>query len=143
MVDDARLVQRMLFPRRISSFANSAPKKPVAPVTHKYENDELMCKYADVQIILKMCKSYANACKKSAHLHICIFAHLLKTYVLSRFFYPHRSEKDHPKNGYFTSQLGDKIEHYSVDFPDLEQKTDIAIIGVLDDRNAINNPAAL
>src|SRR6202012_324138 len=45
-----------------------------------------------------------------------------------------------PKNGYYTSHLGSKIEHYSVDFPDLEQKTDIAIIGVQDDRNAVNNP---
>lgn len=59
---------------------------------------------------------------------------------LADFFTPIDLKKITPKNGYFTSQLGDKIEHYSVDFPDLEQKTDIAIIGVLDDRNAINNP---
>src|ERR1700749_4989737 len=44
-----------------------------------------------------------------------------------------------PKNGYYASHLGDKITHFSVDFPDLEQKTDIAIIGVQDDRNAVNN----
>jgi formiminoglutamase len=59
---------------------------------------------------------------------------------LADFFTPIDLQKITPKNGYFTSQLGDKIEHYSVDFPDLEQKTDIAIIGVLDDRNAVNNP---
>jgi formiminoglutamase len=44
-----------------------------------------------------------------------------------------------PKKGYYTSQLGNKIEHFSIDFPDLEQKTDIAIIGVQEDRNAVNN----
>ncbi|RYU89291.1 arginase [Mucilaginibacter terrigena] len=59
---------------------------------------------------------------------------------LADFFTPIDLKKIIPKNGYFTSQLGDKIEHYSVDFPNLEQKTDIAIIGVLEDRNATNNP---
>ncbi|MBB3054517.1 formimidoylglutamase [Mucilaginibacter gotjawali] len=58
---------------------------------------------------------------------------------LSDFFTPIDAEKIIPKKGYYTSQLGSKIEYYSVDFPDLEQKTDIAIIGVLEDRNAINN----
>jgi arginase family enzyme len=58
---------------------------------------------------------------------------------LSDFFTPIDLKKIAPKDGFFTSQLGDKIEHYSVAFPDLEQKTDIALIGVMDDRNAINN----
>ncbi|HTD41457.1 MAG TPA: arginase family protein, partial [Mucilaginibacter sp.] len=59
---------------------------------------------------------------------------------LSDFFTPIDLKNLIPKNGYYSSHLGDKIAHYSVDFPDLEQKTDIAIIGVQDDRNAINNP---
>src|ERR1700744_860740 len=58
---------------------------------------------------------------------------------LADFFTPFDLEKIIPKEGYFTSHLGSKIDHYSVNFPDLEQK-DIAIIGVQDDRNAINNP---
>jgi formiminoglutamase len=58
---------------------------------------------------------------------------------LADFFSPIDLQKITPKNGFFTSQLGDKIVHHSVDFPDLEQKTDIAIIGVLEDRNALNN----
>jgi formiminoglutamase len=59
---------------------------------------------------------------------------------LADFFTPIDLKKIAPKNGYLTSQLGDKIEHYLVAFPDLEEKVDIAIIGVLDDRNAVNNP---
>src|SRR5882757_1236857 len=59
---------------------------------------------------------------------------------LSDFFTPIDLKMIKPKSGYFASHLGDKIAHYSVDFPDLEQKTDIAIIGVQDDRNAVNNP---
>jgi formiminoglutamase len=58
---------------------------------------------------------------------------------LSDFFTPVDIEKIIPKRGYYTSQLGNKIEYFSVDFPDLEQKIDIAIIGVQEDRNAINN----
>jgi len=58
---------------------------------------------------------------------------------LSDFFTPIDAEKIIPKKGYFTSQLGNKIEHFSVDFPDLEEKIDIAIIGVQEDRNAVNN----
>ena len=58
---------------------------------------------------------------------------------LADFFTPIDAEKIIPKNGYYTSQLGSKIEYFSVDFPDLEQKSDIAIIGVQEDRNAINN----
>src|SRR5882757_3749305 len=59
---------------------------------------------------------------------------------LSDFFTPIDLKKIVPKNGYFTSHLGSRIAHYSADFPDLEQETDIAIIGVQEDRNAINNP---
>jgi formiminoglutamase len=58
---------------------------------------------------------------------------------LSDFFTPVDVEKIIPKKGYYTSQLGNRIEYFSVDFPDLEQKIDIAIIGVQEDRNAINN----
>ncbi|TWR24026.1 formimidoylglutamase [Mucilaginibacter pallidiroseus] len=59
---------------------------------------------------------------------------------LAEFFSPIDFARIAPKNGYYTSQLGDKIVHHSASFPDLEQKADIAIIGVLDDRNAVNNP---
>jgi formiminoglutamase len=58
---------------------------------------------------------------------------------LSDFFTPIDLKKIIPKKGYYTSQLGNKIEHFSVDFPELEEKTAIAIIGVQEDRNAINN----
>ena len=59
---------------------------------------------------------------------------------LSDFFSPVDLKKILPKNGYYTSHLGSKIEHFGADFPDLEQGVDIAIIGVQEDRNAINNP---
>jgi arginase family enzyme len=59
---------------------------------------------------------------------------------LSDFFTPIDLKNIAPKNGYYASHLGEKIAHFSDNFPDLEQKTDIAIIGVQDDRNAINNP---
>ena len=58
---------------------------------------------------------------------------------LSDFFTPLDLRKIIPKKGYYTSQLGSRIEHFSVDFPSMEDKTDIAIIGVQEDRNAINN----
>ncbi len=45
-----------------------------------------------------------------------------------------------PKNGFYTSHLGTKLEIYHSDFPDLESNTyDIAIVGVQEERNAINN----
>ncbi|MGZ3750523.1 MAG: arginase family protein, partial [Mucilaginibacter sp.] len=59
---------------------------------------------------------------------------------LSDFFTPIDLKQLIPKNGYYASHLGEKIAHFSVDFPDLDKKTDIAIIGVQDDRNAVNNP---
>jgi formiminoglutamase len=70
-------------------------------------------------------------------LHICN-SHI-KNMSLSDFFTPIDLKKVVPKKGYYTSHLGSKIEHFSVGFPDLEQKTDIAIIGVQEDRNVINN----
>ncbi|MFD0749842.1 formimidoylglutamase [Mucilaginibacter calamicampi] len=59
---------------------------------------------------------------------------------LSDFFFPIDLKKILPKNGYYTSHLGSKIETFSDAFPDLEQGVDLAIIGVQEDRNAINNP---
>src|ERR1700759_1522607 len=59
---------------------------------------------------------------------------------LSDFFTPIDLKRITPKNGYYTSHLGEKIAHFSADFPNIDEKTDIAIIGVQDDRNAVNNP---
>src|SRR6201991_2168120 len=59
---------------------------------------------------------------------------------LSDFFTPIDLTRITPKDGYFASHLGEKISHFSDSFPDLDKKTDIAIIGVMDDRNAVNNP---
>jgi formiminoglutamase len=59
---------------------------------------------------------------------------------LSDFFTPVDLTAIAPKSGYYTSHLGSKINLYADTFPDLDQPTDIAIIGVQDDRNAINNP---
>ena len=58
---------------------------------------------------------------------------------LSDFFIPVDHKTVVTKKGYNSSQLGSKIEYYNTDFPGLEEKTDIAIIGVQEDRNAINN----
>jgi formiminoglutamase len=56
------------------------------------------------------------------------------------FFTPIDLKKITPKKGYYTSHLGMKIDHYSVNFPSLDgPKPDIAIIGVLEDRQAIDN----
>lgn len=56
------------------------------------------------------------------------------------FFTPIDLKKITPKKGYYTSHLGMKIDHYSVNFPDLdENKPDIALIGVLEDRQSIDN----
>ncbi len=59
--------------------------------------------------------------------------------LLSDFFTPIDTSNIIPKQGYYTSQLGSKIEYYSVDFPSFQDKVDIAIIGVKDDRNAVDN----
>ncbi|HWD89025.1 MAG TPA: formimidoylglutamase [Mucilaginibacter sp.] len=58
---------------------------------------------------------------------------------LSDFFTPVELKQITPKNGFYSSHLGEKIAHFSNSFPDLDQKTDITIIGVQDDRNAVNN----
>ncbi|WP_443936947.1 formimidoylglutamase [Pedobacter sp. MW01-1-1] len=59
---------------------------------------------------------------------------------LSDFFSPLNLDSLTPKNGFFTSQLGLKTTFYTESFPDLEEnKFDIAIFGVLDGRNAVNN----
>ncbi|HAL81771.1 MAG TPA: arginase [Mucilaginibacter sp.] len=58
---------------------------------------------------------------------------------LSDFFTPIAIEKIIPAKGYFTSQLGSKIAYFSDNFPDLEQEAAIAIIGVQEDRFAVNN----
>ncbi|WAC42171.1 formimidoylglutamase [Pedobacter sp. SL55] len=60
--------------------------------------------------------------------------------TLSDFFSPIDTEKFTPKHGFLTSQLGMKVEFYTDIFPDLEEeKYDLAIIGVKDDRGAVNN----
>lgn len=60
--------------------------------------------------------------------------------TLSDFFSPIDTEKFTPRNGFLTSQLGMKVEFYTDAFPDLEEeKYDLAIIGVKDDRGAVNN----
>lgn len=60
--------------------------------------------------------------------------------TLSDFFSPIDTEKFTPRNGFLTSQLGVKAEFYTDAFPDLEEeKYDLAIIGVKDDRGAVNN----
>jgi hypothetical protein len=91
-----------------------------------------MCKCADVQMRkcmdVRMFKFLSERRKKN--LHICTSKNLHIKMSLSDFFAPVDVEKIIPKKGYYTSQLGSKIEYFSVDFPDLEQKTDIAIIGV-------------
>lgn len=60
--------------------------------------------------------------------------------TLSDFFSPIDIEKFTPKKGYLTSQLGMKVEFFAETFPELEAgKYDLAIIGVKDDRGAVNN----
>ena len=58
---------------------------------------------------------------------------------LEVFFTPIDIGKITPKRGYYTSQLGSKIEYFSDSFPDFDQQADIAIIGVKEDRHAIDN----
>jgi formiminoglutamase len=70
-------------------------------------------------------------------LHIRTFAH--QNMSLADFFTPVDLAKITPKKGYYTSHLGDKIQQGVIDLTDPERTVDIAIIGVQDDRNAINN----
>lgn len=59
---------------------------------------------------------------------------------LTDFFSPINPDRFKPKNGFLNSQLGLKTRIYTEDFPDLEdEKFDLAIIGVLDGRNALDN----
>ncbi|MFP5080522.1 formimidoylglutamase [Pedobacter sp. JCM 36344] len=59
---------------------------------------------------------------------------------LSDFFSPVNLEKFTPKAGFYTSQLGLKATFFQDSFPDLgEDKYDMAIVGVQDDRAAVNN----
>jgi formiminoglutamase len=56
------------------------------------------------------------------------------------FFSPVDLKSFTPKNGFFTSHLGTQVEINTGQFPELDKETvDIAIFGVMDDRNAINN----
>ena len=59
---------------------------------------------------------------------------------LTDFLSPVSLDKLTPAEGFYLSQMGDKLEIYSHTFPELEDgKFDIALIGVLEDRNAVNN----
>ena len=54
---------------------------------------------------------------------------------LADFFSPINVSKITPKDGYYASHLGVKISIHEKVFPDLEEeKYDVAIIGVLEDR---------
>jgi formiminoglutamase len=59
---------------------------------------------------------------------------------LSDFFSPLSLDQFAPKQGFLTSQMGLKLSFYTDQFPELEENTyDLAIIGVQDDRAAVNN----
>ncbi|WP_257657379.1 formimidoylglutamase [Parapedobacter lycopersici] len=59
---------------------------------------------------------------------------------LSDFFAPVSPDNLAPENGYLNSQIGKIIRAYDREFPDLtEDKPDLALFGVLDDRMAIGN----
>jgi formiminoglutamase len=59
---------------------------------------------------------------------------------LSDFFSPVNPEEFTPKTGFYTTQLGLKATFFQDTFPELEEDTyDMAIVGVQDDRAAINN----
>lgn len=59
---------------------------------------------------------------------------------LADFFTPIDVNKFTPASGFYSSQLGSLAEIYVYDFPELDdQSCDIAIFGVLEDRNAVNN----
>jgi len=76
---------------------------------------------------------------KQAHFQIFKLPNLQIKMSLSDFLTPINLDAISPKSGYYSSQLGERIRLFTTDFPDLEEKADIAIIGVQDDRNAINN----
>lgn len=59
---------------------------------------------------------------------------------LSDFLTPVDFNSITPESGFFTSHMGSKVEVFHTDFPDLDSGNfDIALIGVLEDRNSINN----
>jgi Arginase/agmatinase/formimionoglutamate hydrolase, arginase family len=59
---------------------------------------------------------------------------------LSVFFSPIPLSEFTPEAGFFRSQLGASVRAFDKDFPDLEDdKPDLALIGVLDDRMAVGN----
>lgn len=71
---------------------------------------------------------------------IAYFSFKYYTMSLSDFLSPVKINELTPKDGFFNSQLGQKIEIYTSDFPELEAGAyDMAIIGVLEDRHAVNN----
>jgi formiminoglutamase len=60
---------------------------------------------------------------------------------LADFFTPIDLKNIVPKNGFYTSHLGTKIQCFSENFPEVDKANfDLAIIGVLDDRCAVDNP---
>lgn len=62
---------------------------------------------------------------------------------LSDFFSPVDRDEFEPTSGFFNSQMGSVLDVYDDHFPDLdENKPHIAIFGVLDDRQAIDNAGA-
>jgi formiminoglutamase len=67
-------------------------------------------------------------------------AYIISNMSLSDFFSPLNPEKFTPKQGFYTSQLGLKATFYTENFPELSNDLyDVAIIGVSDDRAAVNN----
>ncbi len=59
---------------------------------------------------------------------------------LSDFLSPVEASSLSPINGFYASHMGSKLEIYQTGFPDLDNiQYDIAIVGVLEDRNAVNN----
>jgi len=59
---------------------------------------------------------------------------------LADFFSPIDFDKLSPSSGFYTSHLGAKIDCFTDRFPSLEPNAyDLALIGVLDDRGALNN----
>src|SRR5690606_35032721 len=59
---------------------------------------------------------------------------------LSVFFSPISLQDFTPEDGFFNSQIGASLRAFDQPFPDLEdEKPDLALFGVLDDRMAIGN----
>ncbi|WP_262247776.1 formimidoylglutamase [Parapedobacter soli] len=59
---------------------------------------------------------------------------------LSVFFSPVTPQDFTPSNGFFRSQIGASIRIFDQEFPDLEEeKPDLALFGVMDDRMAVGN----